>query len=40
MAEDNLEVSVNSDKDGEITTYNEMLKYITKDDNSDTKWKF
>jgi hypothetical protein len=28
------------DKDGEITTCNKMLEYITKDDNSDIKWKF
>jgi hypothetical protein len=33
-------VSVNNDKAEEIVTYNKMLEYITKDDDSDIKWKF
>jgi hypothetical protein len=34
-------VSVNNDKAEEIITYNKMVEYITKDDESDiTRWKF
>jgi hypothetical protein len=33
-------VSVNEDKAEEIITYNKMLEYITKDEDSDIKWKF
>jgi hypothetical protein len=33
-------VSVNSDKAEEIITYNNMLEYIPKDDESDIRWKF
>jgi hypothetical protein len=33
-------VSVNDDKAEEIITYNKMLEYITKDEDSDIKWKF
>jgi hypothetical protein len=32
-------VSVNEDKAEEIITYNKMLEYITKDEESDIKWK-
>jgi hypothetical protein len=35
-----LRVSVNNDKAEEIITYNKMFECITKDDESDTKWKF
>jgi hypothetical protein len=33
-------VSVNEDKAEEIITYNNMLEYITKDEESDIQWKF
>jgi hypothetical protein len=33
-------VSVNDDKAEEIITSNKMLEYITKDEDSDIKWKF
>jgi hypothetical protein len=33
-------VSVNNDKAEEIITYNKMLEYITRDEESDTMWKF
>jgi hypothetical protein len=33
-------VSVNEDKAEEIITYNKMLEYITKDEESDIQWKF
>jgi hypothetical protein len=33
-------VSVSIDKSEEIITYNKMLEYITRDDESDSKWKF
>jgi hypothetical protein len=33
-------VSVNNDKAEEIITYNKMLEYITKDEDSDIMWKF
>jgi hypothetical protein len=33
-------VSVNNDKAEEIITYNKMLEYITRDQESDTMWKF
>jgi hypothetical protein len=33
-------VSVNNDKAEEIITYNNMLEYITRDDEPDIKWKF
>jgi hypothetical protein len=33
-------VSVNNDKAEEIITYNKMLEYITRDDESDIRWKF
>jgi hypothetical protein len=33
-------VSVNEDKIEEIITYNKMLDYITKDEESDIQWKF
>jgi hypothetical protein len=33
-------VSVNEHKAEEIITYNKMLEYITKDEDSDIKWKF
>jgi hypothetical protein len=33
-------ISVNEDKAEEIITYNKMLEYITKDEDSDIKWKF
>jgi hypothetical protein len=33
-------MSGNEDQDGEITTYNKMLEYITTDDDSDINWKF
>jgi hypothetical protein len=33
-------VSVNNDKAEEIITYNKMLEYITKNDESDIRWKF
>jgi hypothetical protein len=44
MVEDNptrikLRVSVNEDKAEEIITYNKMLEYITKDEDSDINWK-
>jgi hypothetical protein len=35
-----LKVSVNNDKAEEIITYNKMLEYITKDEDSDIMWKF
>jgi hypothetical protein len=33
-------VSVNNDKAEEVITYNKMLENITKDDESDIRWKF
>jgi hypothetical protein len=33
-------VSVNEDRAEEIITYNKMLEYITKDEESDIQWKF
>jgi hypothetical protein len=36
----NFRISVNEDKAQEIITYNKMLKYITKDEESDIQWKF
>jgi hypothetical protein len=33
-------VSVNNDKAEEIITYNKMLEYITRDEESDIMWKF
>jgi hypothetical protein len=33
-------VSVNNDKAEEIITYNKMMEYITKDEDSDIMWKF
>jgi hypothetical protein len=33
-------VSVNNDKAEEIITYNKMLEHVTKDDDSDIRWKF
>jgi hypothetical protein len=33
-------ISVNEDKAEEIITYNKMLEYITKDEDSDIQWKF
>jgi hypothetical protein len=33
-------VSVNNDKAEEIITNNKMLEYITRDEESDTMWKF
>jgi hypothetical protein len=33
-------ISVNNDKAEEIITYNKMLEYITKDEESDIMWKF
>jgi hypothetical protein len=33
-------VSLNNDQQEEIITYNKMLEYITKDEESDTTWKF
>jgi hypothetical protein len=33
-------VSVNEDKAEEIITYHKMLDYVTKDEESDIKWKF
>jgi hypothetical protein len=33
-------VSVNEDRAEEIITYNKMLEYITKFEDSDIKWKF
>jgi hypothetical protein len=35
-----VRVSVNNDKAEEIITYNKMLEYITKDEDSDIMWKF
>jgi hypothetical protein len=35
-----LRVSVNNNKDEEIIMYNKMLEYITRDEESDTMWKF
>jgi hypothetical protein len=33
-------VSVNEDKAAETITYNKMLEYITRDEESDIQWKF
>jgi hypothetical protein len=33
-------VSVNNDRSEEIITYNKMLEYITRDEESDVMWKF
>jgi hypothetical protein len=35
-----FQISVNEDKAEEIITYNKMLEYITKDEDSDIQWKF
>jgi hypothetical protein len=35
-----LLLTVDNDKEVEIITYNKMLEYITKDEESDITWKF
>jgi hypothetical protein len=36
----NLRISVNEDTAEEIITYNKMLEYITRYEESDIQWKF